>query len=99
MNPILAGILASNLISNSVRHNIENGYIKLTTSKRTLIISNSGHTLKIDANLLFNRFTKGSIGNDSVGLGLSIVKRIANYYNLSISYLYSNNVHEIRIDF
>jgi signal transduction histidine kinase len=99
MNPILAEILTSNLISNSVRHNTENGYINITTRNRTLIISNSGHTLKIDANLLFNRFTKGSAENDSVGLGLSIVKRIANYYNLSISYLYSNNVHEIRIDF
>ena len=99
MNPILASILASNLISNSVRHNTENGFIMVTTIGRTLTISNSGNTLKTDTNLLFNRFTKNSLNNESVGLGLSIVKRITNYYNLPINYLYSNQKHEIRVEF
>lgn len=99
MNPILAGILASNLISNSVRHNIENGYIKISTRNNTLTILNSGSTLRVDANNLFNRFTKGESSPESVGLGLSIVKKITTYYNISIRYLYENNIHEIELVF
>jgi len=99
MNPILAGILASNLISNSVRYNVENGFLKITKRNKTLTVSNSGSSLNIDTNLLFNRFTKGGSDHESVGLGLSIVKRIINYYGLSIDYLYSNHTHEIKIDF
>lgn len=99
MNPILAEILASNLISNAVRHNIENGYIKISTINNTLTISNSGNSLNIDPDQLFNRFTKRGANPESVGLGLSIVKKIINYYGLSINYLYSHNTHAIIIDF
>lgn len=99
INPVLAGMLASNLISNAVRHNVENGFIKISTVNNTLTISNSGNSLKIGTDHLFNRFTKGSSNPESVGLGLSIVKKIVNYYNLSINYDYSNYTHEIKIDF
>jgi signal transduction histidine kinase len=92
-------MLASNLISNAVRHNVENGFIKISTVNNTLTISNSGNSLKIGTDHLFNRFTKGSSNPESVGLGLSIVKKIVNYYNLSINYDYSNYTHEIKIDF
>ena len=99
MNPTLASILASNLISNAVRHNIENGYINITSINNTLAISNSGNLLSIDPDHLFNRFTKGGSSPESIGLGLSIVKKITTYYGLSINYLYSNYTHEIQIDF
>jgi two-component system, OmpR family, sensor histidine kinase QseC len=99
MNPILAGMLASNLISNAVRHNVENGFIKISTINTTLTISNSGGSLKTETDHLFNRFTKGGSNHESVGLGLSIVKKIINYYDLSINYSYSNYTHEIKIDF
>ncbi len=99
MNPVLAGILVSNLISNSVRHNIENGYIKISTLKNTLTISNIGNSLNINPNQLFNRFTKRGSNPESVGLGLSIVKKIVNYYGQSINYEYSNSIHTIIIDF
>jgi len=63
------------------------------------MISNSGNASETETNHLFNRFTKGGGNPESVGLGLSIVKKITTYYGLLINYLYINNIHEIRVDF
>jgi len=99
INPILAEILATNLIGNAIRHNTDNGYIKIQTFDNTFVISNSGHALKVDPSTLFKRFSKSSSNKDSVGLGLSIVQKIISYYNFSITYTYSDFNHEIKIVF
>lgn len=99
INPILAEILSTNLISNAIRHNTENGYIIIKTNDNTLTIANSGNDLKVDTSNLFNRFSKSSSNKESVGLGLSIVKKIISFYNFSITYTYADLNHEIKIIF
>ena len=99
MNRALADILIGNLISNSCKHNYEGGQIEIETSNNHLVIKNTGNQPGTDTGNLFNRFEKDDRASDSVGLGLSIVKQICNFYNFSISYIYSDPFHTIRINF
>jgi signal transduction histidine kinase len=97
MNETLADILISNLLSNAVRYNIEKGFIKCEVSDNSLTITNSGLPLKVDPQLLFKRFSKVSDNPQSVGLGLSIVKKIADTYGIKISYTCTESVHELKL--
>jgi signal transduction histidine kinase len=99
MNEILANVLISNLLSNAVRYNISGGFIKCCLDSRFLIIINSGLPLDMDPELLFNRFCKNAGNTQSVGLGLSIVKKIIDYYGMSISYTCSGSEHELRVQY
>lgn len=99
MNEVLAEVLVSNLISNAVRYNIDHGFIKCRIDKKSLSISNTGRPLKTDPELLFRRFNKEGDNPQSVGLGLSIVKKISDTYKMNITYTYSENIHILRLDF
>jgi len=99
MNEVLAEVLISNLISNAVRYNIDGGFIRCTVTDGYLKISNSGIPLKTDPELLFRRFHKVGDNPQSVGLGLSIVKKIADTYNMEISYTSTGNLHELQVTY
>jgi len=99
MNKILADILISNLITNSIKHNVQNGHINIILNRKKLQISNTGQSLSIDPQKLFERFRKSDRSGDSVGLGLAIVKEIINFYQFTIEYHFSDNIHTLIIDF
>ena len=99
MNETLADVMISNLLSNAVRYNIDGGFIRCHLDNRFLTITNSGVPLEIDPEQLFNRFRKGKDHPHSVGLGLSIVKKIVDHYKMHISYTCTGTVHEIKLDF
>ena len=99
MNEVLADVLISNLLSNAVRYNIDNGYIKCHIDNQCLIITNTGMPLKTDPELLFRRFHKVSDNPQSVGLGLSIVKKITDNYKMNISYRNTGNIHETTLTY
>lgn len=99
MNPVLAEIMISNLLSNAVRYNIVDGFIQITTGKNTLSIINSGTELKANPSELFERFRKANQSGEGVGLGLYIVRKICENYGFKINYLYLNSLHEIQINF
>ncbi|NBC65457.1 MAG: hypothetical protein GVY07_07375 [Bacteroidetes bacterium] len=98
MHPILADILWTNLFQNAVRHNIENGEINIELNGEKLVISNTGKDPEVDPDQLFERFRKAEQSSESIGLGLSIIKRIVDQNDLSIHYSYSDNWHRIEID-
>jgi signal transduction histidine kinase len=99
MNKVLADILFNNLISNSIRHNIPEGFIRISLKGDTLKISNSGHSLQGDPKELVNRFRKSDRSAESTGLGLSIVKKITQLYQFSVSYGYKDSVHTLKLEF
>ena len=99
MNEILADVLISNLLSNAVRYNIDNGLIRCEIDDRLLVITNTGLPLKTDPELLFQRFHKGNDHLQSVGLGLSIVKKIADSYSMKVSYTCNENLHIIKLEY
>jgi signal transduction histidine kinase len=99
MNEILADVLISNLISNAVRYNFDGGFIKCHLDNRSLSITNSGNPLDTDPESLFERFSKNAGNTQSVGLGLSIVKKITDHFGMKISYTCTGNTHELKVQY
>lgn len=94
----LAEILIDNILKNAIKHNIENGNITILINKNNLTISNTGEEPTVPTEQFFNRFYSKNT-NDSLGLGLSIAKKIADYYHFKLNYSYSTNQHQISINF
>ncbi|MDR1557307.1 MAG: HAMP domain-containing histidine kinase [Tannerellaceae bacterium] len=86
MNEDLAQILFTNLVKNAITHNINGGKILLAYAENAITISNSGNAAITD---IFNRYKS----EKSSGIGLSIVKSIANLYGIKISYRFENDLH------
>ena len=98
MDKDLADILIGNLIKNAVRHNIENGFIRIRLTEQELLIENSGTDPQIPTDELFEQFSRGS-DKGFMGIGLSIVKKITEHYHMQIRYEYQDGVHRIRLGF
>jgi signal transduction histidine kinase len=99
MNPELADILLTNLIKNAIKHNISNGNINISIDTNCIEIKNTGNKLKFDPNILFGRFSKASQKGESLGVGLSIAKKICDYYGFKISYNFIGQIHKITLEF
>ncbi len=82
-----------NMVNNAIRYNIESGFIHIKDrfnpdgSYAIELIDSGIGIQKDDIGSIFNRFKKANKTEDSVGygLGLSIVKSIADYHQISIS--------------
>lgn len=99
INNVLADTLISNLLSNAIKHNVENGRINIVLTSNELIISNSGQSLHQQPHELFERFKKANIKSSSLGLGLTIVKKIVDIYHFKVEYLVEEKIHTIKIIF
>lgn len=96
-NSYIIELLLSNLLSNAIRHNVQDGTIDITLNSDGFNISNTGQPLPFSADLLFTRFKKPNQSSSNNGLGLAIVKRICNTYNYKISYQNVDNEHLISL--
>lgn len=99
INKALAEIMISNIMTNTLKHNYNNGKIEVNLSDTMISVSNTGKEPTIKTNELFERFKKGNTSTDSLGLGLAIVKKICDTYGFHISYSYSAPMHTIKVDF
>ncbi|HVC86673.1 MAG TPA: ATP-binding protein [Gaiellaceae bacterium] len=92
-NPRLVERLVANLVGNAIRHNVENGTVSLATETRggraLLTITNSGPTIPpAELYRLFQPFQRleGSRTNShGLGLGLSIVRAVADAHDATIA--------------
>lgn len=98
IHPVLADILWTNLFQNAIKHNTNGGEIKITLTDESLKVANTGHPID-DPDELFGRFKKGDHSTNSIGLGLSIIKRIADQNGFDISYVNEDGWHYIEIKF
>lgn len=99
MHPMLAESLVSNLVGNAVKYNYAGGEIIINTSNGRYSVSNTSHMPAIETGLLFRRFknTKAA-GDNSNGMGLAIVKKIADTHHLAITYHTADNMHQFIIE-
>lgn len=85
--------LLSNLITNAIKYNVENGSITIeayqSETNIIIVVSDTGRGIsKIDQGRVFERFFRCDQGRDKetggTGLGLAIVKHIVQYYHGNI---------------
>jgi|WetSurMetagenome_2_1015567.scaffolds.fasta_scaffold01210_6 signal transduction histidine kinase len=93
INPYLADILINNLLSNAIRHNVDNGKILIDSFGDKIVFSNTGKSLDIEPEKIFQRFVKQKQINESNGLGLSIAYEICKNSNLELEYNNQNALH------
>jgi signal transduction histidine kinase len=97
-NPVLAEIMLTNLLMNSIRHTSINGKVEIFLSMTKLIVSNNGLG-SLDVEKLFRRFSSASIQTPGSGLGLSIVKEICEQHGWEVSYNFSESMHRFSVNF
>lgn len=99
IDPTLAHILTSNLIRNSIFHNIENGLVYITINKNGFKFCNTGVGPALDKDKIFTQFYKSHNNSKGTGLGLAIVKAISDLYGFSLSYEFKDQQHCFNIQF
>ncbi|PSL46414.1 signal transduction histidine kinase [Chitinophaga niastensis] len=94
LHPALTDIMVSNLLGNAIKYNYLHGTINIRLTTNSFSISNTSQIHEIPADMLFQRFKKQSNGyTNSNGLGLAIIKKIADSYQLTLTYGYENGWH------
>lgn len=90
-NKNLMEILLQNLIKNAVIHNIDHGVIHIEFKQNAIRVANSYDTDNPPPKNHYKRFTSSKSKLGSLGLGLSIVKRICEYLNIQESHIITEN--------
>jgi len=98
-HPLLMELLFSNLVGNAIKHNLEGGLLSIEITEHKVTISNTAPPLKVPAEKMFERFTRADPQSRSLGLGLSIVKKICTSYGWNISYLTKEHWHILTVTF
>lgn len=97
LNPVLLTILLNNLFINAIKYNLEsNGHIKIQVDEATFSVENTSPVDKINRQFIFERFNKNSTSG-SLGVGLSLIKKIVDFYNWQITYSYKDGIHKFKI--
>ena len=92
MNESLASVLVTNLMKNACLHSEPGAEVQVRLENRTLTGSNPG-TAPLDQEQVFKRFYQGAKKEGSNGLGLALVKAVADYYGLPIAYRFLEGRH------
>lgn len=97
LNPVLLTILLNNLFINAVKYNLESGgIIKVIVDENSFSVENTSPAEKINRQFIFERFNKNS-ASGSLGVGLSLIKKIVDFYNWQITYSCKDKIHKFKI--
>jgi signal transduction histidine kinase len=99
LNTDLFQILLNNLFNNSIRHNIVKGKIGVVLKQTSLVIWNTGNPPDVATSQLLERFRKSNQSEDSIGLGLSIIKQICDLHHFGFSYEFERGIHTVKVGF
>ncbi len=99
VNSDLTEIFLSNLLLNAIQHNRLHGNINIELISNKLTISNTGAEHAIKPESIFQRFSTSSSSPQGNGLGLAIIKKIADNNDWSLTYSYSDAIHTFQIKF
>lgn len=97
MNESLASVLVSNLLRNAYVHSAAGASADVRIGGRTLTVENDGAT-PLDGRHIFERFYQGSKREGSTGLGLALVKAVADSYGLRVEYRFENGRHAFSVE-
>jgi len=95
LHPLLADVLVANLVRNAVQHSSAQGNVNVKINAASFVVSNTGKDPGMSTTLLFDRFVKADPSSASAGLGLSMVKEIAERNGLHMAYGYADGIHTV----
>lgn len=98
-NATLFEILLSNALKNAIVHNVKKGFVCIRVTPSKITIENSGNPLNVDTSQLFARFKSGRVTRNTIGLGLSIMKRACDHLKYKIDYQTNGEVHKLIIQY
>lgn len=94
IDPHLLDVMLKNLLRNAVSYGSCDGPLRIISDQHVLEISNYGTELDFPAEDLFERFRCNNHANrKSLGLGLSLVRKICELNGLEIRYRYRSQQH------
>jgi signal transduction histidine kinase len=99
IDPYLLDVLLSNLLKNALSHNFPNGEIQVVLQPQRITLSNTGGALNFPQEQLFDRFRRNTDKPNSLGLGLSIVRKICDMNQIGIRYHYEQDRHVFELIF
>ena len=99
IDPYLAEILVNNLISNAIKHSLQNENIIIYTNQNSIIVCNPGEKAIQNPEKLHLRFYREKNNFKSTGLGLSIIQKICELHGYTMSYKFENDLHVFTILF
>lgn len=97
MNEALASVLVTNLLRNAYRHSAHGARVDVAIRGRLLTVVNDGDA-PLDGEHIFERFYQGSKREGSTGLGLALVKAVADYYGLRVKYDFVDGRHMFSVE-
>ncbi len=97
IDPFLLDIILKNLIRNAISYGTGEGPIRIRTAAGEFTITNYGPPLDVPEEKIFQRFYRNHNSKTSLGLGLSLVKKICELNGLAIHYSYREGQHVFRI--
>ena len=79
-------------------HSRDAAQVSISLRDGLLEVANGGDA-PLDATRIFERFYQGSKKEGSTGLGLALVRAVAGYYGMDLSYGFSGGMHRFRVRF
>ena len=98
-NSDLIYILFSNLIRNTISHGRSSSEISMKLTDNNFVISNYSLVDSLQSESIFQRFKKIGNNANSIGLGLSIAKSIAEKFGFTLEYHFQNGQHYFTVEF
>lgn len=97
IDPLLFDIVLTNLIRNALMYSTPGTTIRIETTDK-FTITNESEQINLNPEKIFERFYSGEKNSKSVGLGLSIIKKICELNNITIFYNYENSLHSFVLE-
>ena len=94
MDMRLASLLIQNITTNAINYSPSSKIIEIKIARNQFSISNYGEKPIQNPESIFNRFYKESESSKSTGIGLALVKKIADHYGMTIHYNFNNCKHQ-----
>ena len=97
IHPFLAEILIRNLLSNALKFTEQGGVLKIISTSNEFSVFNTGKPFPFESDMIFKRFFYVGNSSASQGIGLSLVKKISEAFNLKVAYSYVDGFHHFAI--
>lgn len=97
VDPSDLSMILDNILNNAIKYNKENGFINIKIIGNKLIVQNPSDEIS-DISKIFDLFYREDESKEGLGLGLYIVKSLAERNDISVKAEYKNGIFQISLE-